>query len=195
MAQTELRDHATDPAGLYSHIVKGLTYTKGLIVSDENYWQQMFAFWPNVSTEQKSEIFEEITKDISRKLQNWQQTGQLQEGVLGAVGSAVGGAVNWAGRQITNFAKFIAKIKTTLDAGQGRQTTPDQRQQQSIAYSKMNADSVIGFVDKCLDVSQKNLKQKETQEEAARNLESHQTPESSSEPPLSSQSLVVPGIV
>lgn len=180
MAQSELHGHSTDPAGLYSHIVKGLTYTRGLIVADEAYWQQMFAYWPHVTPEQKNEIFEKITESVSKRLQAWQQTGQLQEGAMGAIGNAVGGAVNWVGRQITNFAQFIAKIKTILDAGQGRQTTPGQRQQQAAVYSRLNGDSVIGFTDQCLVASQKNLKEEEA---TAKNSASPQQPESGSGPP------------
>ncbi len=194
MAQSELHGHTSDPAGLYSHIVKGLTHTNGLIVTDEKYWQQMFAYWPHVTPEQKNEIFEKIAGSVSKRLQNWQQTGQLQEGVMGAIGNAVGGAVNWVGRQITNFAQFIAKLKTILDAGQGRQAaTPGQRQQQGMVYSKLNADSVIGFTDQCLLASQKSLEQRKKAEAAKSSVQPQQS-ESGPLPPPSAQNPSGPGI-
>jgi hypothetical protein len=174
VAQDQLQGLVTDPANLYNHIVRGLTYTQGILLSDEAYWKKMFAFWAMVTDDQKNEIFQEVARSVTKKLQAWQQTGQLQESVMGAVGKAIGGAVNWVGRQITGFAQFVAKIKDILDAGQGRQTTPGQRQQQSVVYSKLNAESVIGFVDRCTDLSQKA---KKAQDEEAKKQESAQQPE------------------
>lgn len=165
-AVSELTGLVSDPAGLYMHIVKGLSYDRAIILSDTKYWNTMFTYWDNIDEQQRLEILdatiEAVKKHISPNLNVAESIGSALGTVGKAIGSAASSVASWAGRQISGFVQFLSKLHTTINmakgyGGYGGMGGLNGARAQKQWFSNINAVAITTFVDMCIEASKQNL--------------------------------------